>query len=74
MDSCKSEDHIAKDHIHTDTTTCNHTRSTALERSVVDNWELKHVLLDPNLALCFRNGSTQQKQLQPIKQTNEKIS
>ena len=41
MGSCYSDDHIAGDHIHTDITTCNieeHSRSTALERSVIDNW------------------------------------
>ena len=38
--SCHSGDHIAEDHIHTDMTTGNITephKTTALERSVVDN-------------------------------------
>ena len=35
----------------------NHNRSTALEQLVIDYWELKHVLLDPNPRLWFSNGS-----------------
>ena len=55
MKSSFSCDHIDGDHIHTDikqVTLRNHTRSTALERSVMDYWGWeegrKHSLLDPN--------------------------
>ena len=61
MGNCYSGDHIAGDNIHRDIT-CdigNHNRSTALERSVIDYWGLKHVLLDPNIALCFGYNSKQ---------------
>ena len=37
MGKSYSTDHIAEDHIHTDTT-CNIDRSTALERSIIDYW------------------------------------
>ena len=70
MGKSYSTEHIAEEYIHTD-------RSTALERAVEDyflEWGGgKHVLLDPNLALCLYNGSTQRKQLQSTKQTNENM-
>ena len=55
MGSCYLGDYIAGDHIHRDITTLrNHNRSTALERSVINNWVgrgwrgLKLLLLGPN--------------------------
>ena len=58
MGKSYSTEHIAEEYIHTD-------RSTALKRAVRDyflEWGVKPVLLDPNLALCLCNGSTQRKQ------------
>ena len=59
MGSCFSADHIAEDLIHT-VHIEEHNRSTALEWSVIYYWGgggLKHVLLDPNLALSFCSSS-----------------
>ena len=55
MGSCYSDDYRAKDHIHTDITTCNIEdlqQNYRLERSVIDYWGEDGVvelgLLDPN--------------------------
>ena len=76
MDSCYS-DNIAKDHLHPDTTKRNIEEPQQRNRlGTVGHWllgELKHVLLGPHLAHCFRNASTRLKQLQPTQQTNVNI-
>ena len=61
MGSCYSCDHIAEDRIHTDITTCTieeHNKSTALERSVIDYWGHKYVLLNPNPHPLFETFGT----------------
>ena len=66
MGNCYSADHIDEDHIHTDIhVTCNieepqqkyrlGTVSNKLLGGGGGGGGLKHVLLDPNLAFCFRD-------------------
>ena len=61
MGNCDSVDHVAEDHIHTDIT-CNieepqqKYRLDTVSKSFLG---LKLVLLDPNLALCFRHSAAQ---------------
>ena len=69
MGNCYPSDHIGEDHIHTDIT-CDteepqekYRLGTVSNRSlggggwdVGGDWGLKHVLPDPNLALCFRQN------------------
>ena len=58
------DDHIAEDHLHTGITTCNieeaqqkYNHGTVRNRLIGGRFgEYKHVLLDPNLGLFFRNG------------------
>ena len=63
MGSCNSGDYIAEDHIHMDITTCNikepqqKYRLGMVSNIILGGGGLKHVLLDPTLALCLCGGS-----------------
>ena len=49
MDSCYSGGHNAEDHIYTDIARVSvriQNRSTAMKRSVIGYWGIKHVILD----------------------------
>ena len=61
MGNCYSIVHIAEDHIHTDITCNTEEPQQKYRLGTVSNsllGVLKQVLLDPNIAFCFRRSST----------------